>query len=119
MSYVDLAVVHFLRPRFVDANLSNANLEFANLHEADLQGCDLDSAHLRGANLFGANLAGIRSWHSIANLQQANILGIKNPPEGFREWAIEKMGAEEIPPGEWLTKHEDERDQLRKMIFES
>ncbi len=117
LSYVDLAVVHFLHPCFVDASLAHANLEFANLHEADLRRCDLEAAHLRGANLYGADVAGIRNWQTIVNLEHANILGVKNAPEGFREWAIGKLGAEEIQPGEWLQRHEAEREQIRKIFF--
>ena len=41
------------------------------------------------------NLMGI-SWQRIAAIKSANIAGITNAPEGFREWAL-KNGAIESP----------------------
>jgi Pentapeptide repeats (8 copies) len=117
LSYADLAVVHFLRARFTGANLGHASLEFANLNEADLEDSDLDGADLQGANLQGANLSGIRNWQSIRRIRHANILSVRNAPEGFREWAFKK-GAEEIPAAEWMSKHEASRDKLRNSLFE-
>ena len=87
------------------ANLRNANLDraifsSANLSDADLLGSNLagakfDNADLSSADLRGANLAQI-SWQHIAAIKSANIAGVKNPPEGFREWAL-KQGAIENP----------------------
>jgi hypothetical protein len=45
--------------------------------------------------LRNANLEGI-VWQHIATIKSANIGGVKNAPDGFREWAL-KNGAIENP----------------------
>ena len=100
--------------------LPSANLDFANLHSANLRGADLQRATLTNANLsdadlVGSNLAGAAldnadltsadlrnadlreiSWKHIATIKSANIAGIKNAPQDFRDWAL-KNGALEDP----------------------
>ena len=92
------------------ANLSAANLSAANLSRADLSCVDLSRADLSLAILIGvnlghsnlncANLEGLRNWKQIKNIRRANISEVVNPPEGFREWALEN-GALETPPEIW------------------
>jgi uncharacterized protein YjbI with pentapeptide repeats len=62
----------------------------SNLAEAKLDGADLTSADLRNANLDAI------AWQHIAAIKSANIAGVKNAPDGFREWAL-KNGAIENP----------------------
>ena len=100
--------------------LQSADLSFANLRSANLRGADLDRVILSNANmsdtdLVGSNLAGAHlanadlssadlrnanlqniAWQQIASMKSANIAGIKNAPEGFRDWAL-KNGAIENP----------------------
>jgi Pentapeptide repeats (8 copies) len=85
-----------------DANLQNANLRgatlkaasFANsaLNDADLTGADLKNADLTGTTLENADLQNSNwegaHWNSIQSIKGANILGIKEPPSGFVEWAL-------------------------------
>nr|VFJ48232.1 MAG: Pentapeptide repeat-containing protein [Candidatus Kentron sp. DK] len=92
------------------ANLSGAGLEWANLSEAWLEGAnlsgarlsraDLSGAVLGGADLSGAELRDIRNWRQIKNIKDANLLGIREAPEGFRAWAREQ-GAVELEPAAW------------------
>jgi hypothetical protein len=74
------------------ADLRKANLEGATLEDADLVGADLEEANLDGAtmnraDLGGANLNHIKNWQRIKSLDKANILGVRNAPPGFAEWA--------------------------------
>ena len=100
------------RARFNRASLDDADLHSANLRGADLSGCNLAGSRLDDADLVGATLAGanvaqtsweradlrganldhITNWQTIKVLRQANILGIRNAPEAFADWA-RKMGA--------------------------
>nr|VFJ90484.1 MAG: Uncharacterized protein YjbI, contains pentapeptide repeats [Candidatus Kentron sp. H]VFJ91676.1 MAG: Uncharacterized protein YjbI, contains pentapeptide repeats [Candidatus Kentron sp. H]VFJ98277.1 MAG: Uncharacterized protein YjbI, contains pentapeptide repeats [Candidatus Kentron sp. H] len=94
----------------LDADLSGAGLWKANLSGAWLQGADfsgawfggadLSGARLLGANLSGANLGDIENWQAIESIDDANIIGVKNTPRGFREWAL-KNGAVELEPAAW------------------
>jgi Pentapeptide repeats (8 copies) len=92
------------------ANLQDTNMIYTNLRgsslrsvrldgvtdmtNADLTGADLTGADLGGqvvldqADLRGADLNGIKNWQSIESIKLANILGCKNPPEGFVKWAV-------------------------------
>jgi len=78
------------------ANFRGCDLEKANLENSDLTGADLVGADLAGARLSGANLkdADLRegdlrgaTWNNIRGIQGANILHVKNAPEGFVAWA--------------------------------
>lgn len=90
---------------FENANLSGASLRGADLQEANLTRAALVAADLRGASLRGAllreallstadlrdaDLHGLQGWESITSLTYTNIQGIRNPPTGFREWALER-----------------------------
>lgn len=79
------------------ANLRNSNLEHvvfdnANMHDCDLTAADLAQAHFDQADLTNADLhsADLRAivWQHIAAISNANITGIKNPPDGFVYWAL-------------------------------
>ena len=90
------------------ANLGTANLSGADLrdaffrdvvfYEADLREADLRGADLRGANLRGANLEGIQNWRDVRSWEGANIFGVENDPDGFKEFVLERGGKEEGPP---------------------
>lgn len=98
---------------FRSSNFTFANLRSANFRGADLQGGVFSDANMSETDLVGSNLAGAKldhvdlssadlrnadlqsiSWHQIASIQSANIAGIRNAPEGFRDWAL-KNGAVE------------------------
>jgi uncharacterized protein YjbI with pentapeptide repeats len=81
---------------FRNGNLSGAHLQNSDLGEADfcsanLSGAILDGVTLDAAELGNADLAGV-IWQKIASLKGANIRHVRNPPEGFVEWAL-KQGA--------------------------
>jgi hypothetical protein len=106
----DLRRANFKRASLDDADFHWANLRGADLRECNLTGSQLDDADLVGANLAGADLAQvsleradlsevdldhIRNWRAIKAIGKANIIGVRNAPDGFVIWA-RKMGAIEI-----------------------
>jgi hypothetical protein len=67
---------------FVNADLADADLAGSSLAGADLSGTVLDDADLRKADLMDVQ------WQEIKSIKGANIAGLRNPPEGFKAWAI-------------------------------
>jgi hypothetical protein len=109
-SAADLRNSNLIAVNFTLANLHSANLRdssldhgvFANadLTDADLAGsslvgADLDGTFLDGADLRLADVKDIR-WQLIESIKGANVAGVRNPPEGFRTWAL-AHGAIENP----------------------
>jgi len=116
---VDLRHVRAASAFFGNANLRGANLEGAVLFSANLESSDLSSASLRlaslvggllggatlraatldsadvqgadlhNANLMRASLLDIRDWREIRSVTGANLHSVRNPPEGFLEWAFQ------------------------------
>jgi hypothetical protein len=89
---------HFANLR--SANLRDSNLAGAQLQDSDLVGPDLANADLNGAtldraDLRDANLDRVKNWQAIKSMDKANILGARNAPAGFIEWA-RKKGAVEL-----------------------
>jgi hypothetical protein len=111
-SAADLRDSDFAFADFSDSNLRGANFRQCNLHSANFARADLTDADLFGADLAGAdlsaatltntdlrnvNLAGVH-WGKSPNFpdfKNANILGVKNAPEGFVTYAL-KHGAIQI-----------------------
>jgi Pentapeptide repeats (8 copies) len=73
------------------ATLEHADLTDADLFGADLTGADLSRAILTNADLRNTNLANLK-WSETLKLENANIFGVKNAPEGFVAYAL-KHGA--------------------------
>src|SRR5271166_1749034 len=76
---------------FRESNLSGANLRDADLSNADFCAANLSQAVLDGAKLDGADLGktdlnGVK-WQSIGSVKGTNLWQVRNPPEGFLEWA--------------------------------
>jgi len=105
----NLAGARLTDANLVGANLGGANLVGTKLHRANLAGTRLHRANFTGAILWDANLAGaslsganltraelhkadltdIKGWRSITSMESANLYGVRNPPDGFIEWAKE------------------------------
>ena len=86
LSDADLRSSNFRQSHLRGARFQGADLEEADLVDADLSDADLSGATLTGADLSNANLANAR-WRDLASIKNANIYGVKNPPEGFIAWA--------------------------------
>lgn len=110
-----------------DASLDTTNLRGADLHDAwignltDLTNADLNGANLRGvdfnhggadpnhvilddADLRNTDLAGIANWNTIQSIKLANILGCKNAPAGFVDWALGKGAVQVASDEEWASE---------------
>lgn len=98
-TYANLRSANFRGADLEHANLSNANLSDADLVGSNLGGARLDGADLSSADLRNADLQQI-GWQHIAAIKSANIAGIRNAPEGFREWALKNGAIENDNPGE-------------------
>src|ERR1700723_384016 len=96
-SDANLSGANFRGGNFSGANLQRANLQNADLLGADLSGADLSGSWLTDSDLRNTDLANVR-WRDLAKIKFANIAGGKNPPDGFRAWALQN-GAVESPDG--------------------
>ena len=101
----DLSFCNLRSANFRNADLSHTQLTDANLSEADLTGADLNSAKLDRVDLSDvdlrrANLSGIR-WQSISSMHLANVFGVKNPPEGFVQFALSHGAVQAESDEEW------------------
>ena len=97
-----------------DASLFRANLAGALLTDANLAGASIYSANLAGANLRGANFKDIGDWQTIESIESANIYGVKNPPDGFIEWAIEHGAVSIKNDKEWKKLLSEKRQEKTK-----
>lgn len=97
----DLSDSDLNHANFRQSNLRNVSLQGADLDRADLTGADLSGADFTGATLSnvelpGANLASVR-WRGISDLKNANVLGVKNAPDGFLAWALQHGAVQRKP----------------------
>ena len=91
LSWAELRSANFRNASLVRVVFSHADLRDSDLSAADLSGARFDAADLTNADLHDADLRGI-AWQQIAAVLNANIAGVKNPPDGFVSWAL-KNGA--------------------------
>jgi hypothetical protein len=103
---------------FRSSNFTDSDLHFANFRQGDFYGalfaeCDMDDTDFSGADLTEADLTGatldradlsnttLRSihWQGIKSIRMANIYGVKDAPDGFVAWALQK-GAVETESGD-------------------
>jgi len=87
LAWSELRSANFRHARMHDAILSNSNLSDADLVGAELWNADLSGARLGNADLSYADLRGIR-WRHVANIESANVYGVRHAPDGFMEWAF-------------------------------
>ncbi len=93
---------------FTDSDLHFANFRQGDFHGALFAGCDMDDADFSGADLTEADLTGATldradlsnstlrgiHWQGIKSIRMANIYGVKDAPEGFVAWALQKGAVE-------------------------
>lgn len=93
LPFADLEYAQLSSANFRGSDLSNCKLMFADLEDADLwqanlTGADLSGATLDKADLRHSNLSGVK-WRELAGIKLANILDVRNAPEGFIAWATQ------------------------------
>jgi hypothetical protein len=114
------------RAQLVNSNLPTARLRGADLSGANLMGADLafsllGDASLRGAFLFQANLFGaeleltdlrdawledLTGWNEARVEGPFNISGVRQAPDGFREWALTHNAVEMKDDADWEAAKE-------------
>jgi hypothetical protein len=93
-SDADLRFINIRQSNLHNADFQNAHLDNADLWGADLSDADLSGATIVNADLRFANLANVH-WRELPTLKNANIYGVKNAPDGFIPWALQR-GAVQI-----------------------
>jgi pentapeptide repeat protein len=89
---------NFTRTDLKDADLKDADLMGANLTEADLGETDLSRVDLRNVDLSRTK------WRGIRAIKLANIYGVRNPPDGFINWALSQGAVAIESDGDWYAK---------------
>jgi uncharacterized protein YjbI with pentapeptide repeats len=103
-SSTDMLGASLIRTSLRSARLTNARLEECDMLECDLSNADLsealllranmDSSVLDGANLERADLEDLQNWESIKSIKRARVSGLRNAPNGFRDWALQNGAIE-------------------------
>lgn len=101
---------------FADANCAGVFFGETNLRGANLKGANLAEAVFAWSDLRNANLKEIKNWRRMKSIESSNIYGVKNPPNGFVEWAKEH-GAVNIKDDHKWRDHikEHEKNILTRM----
>ncbi len=94
----DMLGASLIRANLRGAKLSGAQLEECDFIRADLTGSDLSGSNLLRAdiaeavldnvNLERADLSELEGWESVRSIERARISGVRNAPNGFRQWAV-------------------------------
>ena len=86
---------------------------YRRLKERGLRGANLAEANLVIANLRRSNLYYITNWHKIQSMLYANIYDIKNPPDGFIEWAKQHGAVVIEDEEEWKKLISERKTEIR------
>ena len=95
LAWSELRSANFRHARMHDVVLSHSNLSDADLVGSELWNAELGGARLANTDLRFADLREIR-WRYIADIQSANVYGVRNAPDGFVTWAL-VHGAVSLP----------------------
>jgi Pentapeptide repeats (8 copies) len=87
LSFAEMQSANLRGSRLRQVSLERADLRESDLNSADLSKSDLTGADLTDADLRNADLSNIE-WKQIKSVKNADIFGVKRPPDGFLEWAL-------------------------------
>jgi hypothetical protein len=90
LGYANLESANFRQGNLRHVKLEAADLSGADLVDADLSGADLGGTNLEDADLRNVNLQGVQHWKDLTSIAKANIYGVRNAPEGFVAWALQR-----------------------------
>lgn len=101
------------------AVFSNAVLRNANINQTDLRGALMNGADVSGATIFKVNLEdadldGLVGWETLEGIDGTNIAGVRNPPDGFVEWALENGAISQPGALSGLTEAAEEMRRLEE-----
>jgi uncharacterized protein YjbI with pentapeptide repeats len=100
LEYADLASANIR-----DGSLVKADLRYAMFADSDLNGCNLSEANCEGADFSRADLRNCElknlNWKGIKEVKLANLFGVKDAPEGFIAWAMQKGAVSIESDAEW------------------
>lgn len=102
LSYCNLRSANFRNADFDQAQLADADLSEADLTGANLSAADLTRVDLSDVDLRNANLSGVR-WKEIASMRFANVFGVRNPPDGFLQFASAHGAVSAQSDEEWTA----------------
>jgi len=97
----NLAGVYFADANCTGTFFANTNLRGTDFRGANLKGAILTGVEFNWSDLRDSNLTDIRDWQRIKNIEFANIYSVKNPPDGFIEWATEHGAVSIKDDEEW------------------
>jgi uncharacterized protein YjbI with pentapeptide repeats len=104
----DLAAANLDSANFRESSLRDASLEGARMDDADFFGADLSGADLSDASLAKTDLRyadlGRVHWQKIENLKGVNIFGVKNAPQGFVPWALQRGALQIESDAQWQAQ---------------
>jgi hypothetical protein len=85
---------------FKNSLLNLTSFDYCNLQLADFSGAEISMTSFILADLSWCNFHNIPVFNDIKTMAGANIYGIRNPPSGFTEMAID-LGAVNMPTSDW------------------
>jgi uncharacterized protein YjbI with pentapeptide repeats len=100
LDYADLSSANARNGSFVKASLQYTVFADADLNGCDLSGADCEDTDFSRADLRNCDLKDFK-WNGIKDLKLANILGVKNAPDGFVAWARQKGAVSVESDSEW------------------
>jgi uncharacterized protein YjbI with pentapeptide repeats len=100
LDYANLTAANVRNGTFVETSLRHAffadgDLNGCNLSEADCEDTDFSRADLRNCDLKDLK------WKGIRDLKLANLFGVKDAPEGFMTWAMQKGAVTVESDADW------------------
>ncbi|MGA7130386.1 MAG: pentapeptide repeat-containing protein [Chthoniobacterales bacterium] len=100
LDYADLTSANIRNGSFVKTSLQYAMLADADLTGCNLGGADCEDTDFSRADLRNCDLKDIQ-WKGIKGLKLANLLSVKNAPEGFVAWALQQGAVQVESDSEW------------------
>lgn len=100
LDYADLSSANARSGSFAKASLQYAVFADADLNGCNLSGADCEDTDFSRADLRNCDLKDFK-WKGIKDLKLANIHGVKNAPDGFVPWALQRGAVSVESDGEW------------------
>jgi hypothetical protein len=103
MEFADFTSANVRGGNFAKADLKNVDFKDADLMGASLTEADLGEADLSRVDLRSADLSGVK-WKDIRDIKLANVYGVRNAPDGFVDWALNRGAVAIESDSDWYAK---------------